>query len=122
VRLKDKNPRAFEDFCRRFMDHSAQGCAHITRRVQGRRTSLFDMAKALRALRVPSHVVIGDEDPGAIDSGLFMKRHCAAVRLSVVPDTGHLVNLEEPDLLHRLTEDFYALVESKRWRPGSSSR
>jgi len=117
IQLKRKNPRAFEDFCRRFMLHSAQGCAHITRRVMARRPSLFDMERPLRALKVPSHVVVGDEDPGAIKSGIFMKQVSPAVRLSIVPATGHLVNLEEPDLLHRLTEDFFALVESKQWRP-----
>ena len=119
VRLKRKNPRAWDDFCRRFMEHSAQGSANITRRVMARRASLFDMGKALSALKIPSHVVVGDEDPGAIDSGLFMKKVCPAVRLSVVPDTGHLVNLEEPDLLHRMTEDFFALVEARQWRPRS---
>lgn len=117
VQLKRKNPRAFEDFCRRFMQHSAQGCANITRRVQGRRVSLFSMEKALRGLKAPSHVIIGDEDPGAINSGLFMKQVSPAVRLSIVPATGHLVNLEEPDLMHRLSEDFFALVESGQWRP-----
>ena len=116
LQLKRKNPRAFDDFCRRFMEHSAQGCAKITRRVQGRRVSLFSMEKPLRAMKVPAHVIVGDEDPGAIASGLFMKQVSPAVRLSVVPSTGHLVNLEEPDLLHRLTEDFYALIESGQWR------
>ena len=119
VQLKRKNPRAFEDFCRRFMLHSAQGCANIIRRVQARRVSLFSMERALRALKVPSLVIVGDEDPGAIESGLFMKKVSPAVQLSVVPATGHLVNLEEPDLMHRLTEDFFALVESKQWRPGA---
>lgn len=117
IQLKRKNPRAFDDFCRRFMQHSAQGCGNITRRVMAPRPSLFSMEKPLRAMKVPSHVIVGDEDPGAISSGLFMKQVSPAVRLSVVPATGHLVNLEEPDLLHRLTEDFFALVESKQWRP-----
>lgn len=120
IRLKTKNPRAWEDFCRRFMEHSAQGCANITRRVQGRRPSLYGMGKALAAMRVPAHVIVGDEDPAAVDSGIFMKRTSPAVRLSVVPATGHLVNLEEPDLLHALTEDFFSLVESGRWRPAMS--
>ncbi len=117
LRLRQKNPRAFEDFGRRFLQHSAQGCANITRRVQGRRPSLFGMERALRALKVPTQVIVGDEDPLAIDSGLFMKRVSPAVRLSVVAATGHLVNLEEPDLLHRCMEDFYALIESGQWRP-----
>ena len=117
IQLKRKNPRAFEDFARRFMQHSAQGCANITRRVQGRRISLFSMERTLRAMTVPSLVIVGDEDPGAIDSGLFMKQVSPAVRLAIVPATGHLVNLEEPDTMHRLTEDFFALVESRQWRP-----
>ncbi len=117
IQLKRKNPRAFDDFCHRFMQHSAQGCALVTRQVMARRPSLFGMEKALRAMKVPAHVIVGDEDPGALKSGLFMKEVSPAVRLSVVPATGHLVNLEEPDLLHRLTEDFFAQVESKKWRP-----
>jgi pimeloyl-ACP methyl ester carboxylesterase len=117
IQLKRKNPRAFDDFCRRFMDHSAKGCALVTRQVMARRPSLFSMEKQLRAMKVPAQVVVGDEDPGAVKSGLFMKEVSPAVRLSVVPATGHLVNLEEPDLLHRLTEDFFSLVESKKWRP-----
>ena len=117
IQLQHKNPRAWEDFGRRFMEHSAQGCANITRRVMARRVSLYSMEKPLRTLKVPAHVIAGDEDPGAIASGLFMKQVSPAVRLSVLPATGHLVNLEEPDLMHRLTEDFFALVESKRWRP-----
>jgi pimeloyl-ACP methyl ester carboxylesterase len=94
------------------MQHSAQGCADITRRVQGRRVSLFSMERALREMNVPSLVIVGDEDPGAIDSGLFMKNVSPAVQLSVVPATGHLVNLEEPDAMHWLVEDLFALVES----------
>lgn len=120
IRLKTKNPRAFDDFCRRFMQHSAQGCANITRRVQGRRVSLFSMERALRAMKLPSLVIVGDEDPGAIESGLFMKKASPAVALSVVPSTGHLVNLEEPDLMHKLVEDMFALVESGKWRPRNS--
>jgi pimeloyl-ACP methyl ester carboxylesterase len=119
IRLKTKNPRAFDDFCRRFMQHSAQGCANITRRVQGRRASLFSMGRALRAMKVPALVIAGDEDPGAIDSGLFIKQVSPAVRLAIVPATGHLVNLEEPDAMHRLVEDLLALVESRKWRPRS---
>jgi len=119
IQLKRKNPRAFEDFCRRFMQHSPEGLAHVTRQVMARRPSLFGMTKALGAMKVPALVVVGDEDGGAVDSGLFLKQVGPAVRLSVVPATGHLVNLEEPDLLHRLVEDFLAEVDSKKWRPRS---
>ena len=48
IQLKRKNPRAFEDFCSRFMQHSAKGSALITRQVMARRPSLFSMEKARR--------------------------------------------------------------------------
>jgi pimeloyl-ACP methyl ester carboxylesterase len=120
MQLKQKNPRAWEEFEQRFLKHSAQGCANITRRVMAKRVSLYGMEKPLRAMKVPSLVIVGDEDPGAIDSGLFMKRVSPAVRLALAPATGHLVNLEEPDLMHRLTEDFFSLVEAGKWRPRGS--
>ena len=117
IRLKQKNPRAFEEFCRRFMNHSAQGNAFVTRQVMARRPSLFSIEKELSTMTVPGLVVVGDEDAGAVQSGLFLMQASPAIRLAVAPATGHLVNLEEPDLLHRLSEDFFALVESKTWEP-----
>jgi pimeloyl-ACP methyl ester carboxylesterase len=117
IRLKQKNPRAFAEFCQRFMKHSAEGNAFVTREVMARRPSLFSMEKELSAMRVPGLTVVGDEDGGAVKAGLFLMQASPAIRLAVAPATGHLVNLEEPDLLHRLIEDFFALVESKTWRP-----
>lgn len=117
MQLRDKNPRAFENFCAKFMQHSALGHANIVRGVQGRRPALHTLEPKLRALKVPAHVIVGDEDPGAVDAGIYIKRVCSAARLTVAPATGHLVNLEEPELLNRLTEDFYSLIESGRWRP-----
>jgi hypothetical protein len=48
---------------------------------------------------------------------LFIKRVCPAARLTVVPATGHAVNVEEPELFNRLTDEFLALVDCGRWRP-----
>jgi pimeloyl-ACP methyl ester carboxylesterase len=117
IQLKQKNPRAFESFCRKFMEHSALGCANIARGVQMRRPPLQSVERELRALKVPAHVIVGDEDPGAVDAGIYIKRTCPASRLTVAPASGHLVNLEEPELVNRLTDEFFALVESGRWRP-----
>jgi pimeloyl-ACP methyl ester carboxylesterase len=62
-------------------------------------------------------MIVGDEDTAAVDASLFVKRACRAASLSVVAATGHLVNLEEPELTNRLTEKLYALVEGGQWRP-----
>ena len=116
VQLKRKNPRAWENFGERFVEHSAQGLANIQRAIQAKRPSLLTLEREFRALKVPTHMVVGDEDTAAMESSLFIKRTCAAARLTIAPATGHLVNVEEPELLNRLTEQFYALVESGHWR------
>lgn len=51
--------------------------------------------------------------PGALSSGRFMRQASTDVWLSVVPATGHLVNLEEPDLFHRPAEDVFAQLEAE---------
>lgn len=117
IQLGQKNPRAFGEFCRRFMDHSAQGMANTQRAIQAKRPALSSLERQFRALKVPTHLIAGDEDPGAIEPAFFIKRACAAARVTIAPATGHLVNLEEPELVNTLTDAFYALVESGRWRP-----
>jgi pimeloyl-ACP methyl ester carboxylesterase len=117
VQLAQKNPRGFDDFCRRFLQHSGAAKAAMLRGLQAKRPSIYSLERKFRALTVPTHVVCGDEDDGALLPALFIKRVCAAARLTVVPATGHVVNMEEPELLTRLTDEFYALVESGRWRP-----
>ena len=117
VRLKRKNPRAWDEFGRRFLEHSAQGSANTQRGIQAVRTPLIKLERKLSALTVPTHMIVGDEDTAAVDASLFVKRACRAASLTVVAATGHLVNIEEPELLNQIAEKFYALVEGGQWRP-----
>ena len=117
VQLKDKNPRAWDEFCKRYMEHSALGCANITRGVQMHRPALHTLERKLKALKVPVQVIVGDEDPGALTAGVYIKTICPSARLLVAPATGHLVNNEEPELLNALSESFYAQVDTGRWKP-----
>lgn len=110
IQLARKNPRAWADFCKRFLEHSAQGCAYTQRGIQAKRPSLLTLGARFRAHKVPTHLIAGDEDPAAVDASLFIKRNCSAARLTIAPATGHLVHNEEPELVHRLTEQFYAEV------------
>ena len=106
VRLKEKNLRAWKDFGERFLEHSNKGCANIQRGIQGTRPPLRSYEKGFRAMKLPLHVVVGDEDTGALESSLFLKRTCPTAQLTVLPRTGHLVNLEESEIFNRLTERF----------------
>jgi pimeloyl-ACP methyl ester carboxylesterase len=117
VQLATKDPRGFREFCEEFAGHSALGSANTLRGVQARRPTIYSLARGLARMKVPTHIISGDEDNNCLEPGLFIKRVCPAARLTVVPATGHAVNIEEPDLFNRLTGDFLALVDSGRWRP-----
>jgi pimeloyl-ACP methyl ester carboxylesterase len=117
VQLQNKDPRGYREFCEMFARHSATGSANTQRGVQMRRPTIYSLEKSLARLKVPIHIVSGDEDTNCLEPGIFVKRVCAAARLTVVAATGHAVNVEEPDFFNRITADFLALVDSGRWRP-----
>jgi len=117
VQLANKDPRSFQEFCEEFAAHSALGSANTLRGVQARRPTIYSLARGLARMKVPTHIISGDEDNNCLEPGLFIKRVCPAARLTVVPATGHAVNIEEPDLFNRLTDEFLTLVDSERWRP-----
>jgi len=117
VQLQNKDPRGFKELCEAFADHSALGSANTLRGVQARRPTIYSLARGLARMKVPTHIVSGDEDTQCLEPGVFIKRACPAARLTVVPATGHAVNIEEPDLFNRITDEFLSLVDSGRWRP-----
>lgn len=117
IQLENKDPRGFREFFMRFAEHSATGHANTLRGVQMRRPSIYSLERKLARLTVPLHALVGDEDETSLDVGVFLKRACPAARLTVAPATGHLVNVEEPQLFNRVAGDFLTLVDSGRWRP-----
>lgn len=117
VQLERKDPRAFRQFLERYAEHSPLGHANTLRGVQMQRPGLPALRAPLARLRIPLHLVVGDEDETTLTPSVYIKRCCPAARLTVVPATGHAVNVEEPALFNRFTEDFLALVDSGRWRP-----
>ncbi len=117
VQMQNKDPAGFAHFCAEFAKHSALGSANTLRGVQGRRPTVYALERGLRKLTVPLHMMSGDEDNNCLEPGLFIKRVCPSAWLTVVPNTGHAVNVEEPDLFNRLIAEFLAQVESGRWRP-----
>ena len=117
VQFQNKDPRGFAHFCAEFAKHSALGSANTLRGLQARRPTIYSLERSLSKLKVPLHMVTGDEDNNCLEPGIFIKRVCPSAWLTVVPATGHAVNLEEPDFFNRITVEFLAQVESGRWRP-----
>jgi 3-oxoadipate enol-lactonase len=112
-----KDPRGFAEFTKRLAEHDAKGSAMTSRGFQAQRPSLYDFTDKIGKLDVPALIVVGDEDERCIEPGLFLKDVLPASGLVVLPKTGHVVNLEEPDLFNAVVGDFLARVEAGRWAP-----
>lgn len=115
VQLRRKDPRGFAQFVRHLAEHSALGSANTMLGYQARRPSLWALEERLRAMRVPTLIVAGDEDEVTLEASLFLKRAIPHAGLAMLPRTGHLMNLEEPALFNRIVEDFLHEVERGRW-------
>ena len=116
VQYQNKDPRGFADFCAEFAEHSALGSANTLIGCQGKRPTIYSLENKLRKLKVPLHMMSGDEDDNCLDPGIFIKRVCPSATLTVVAGTGHAVNLEEPALFNSIMSEFLALVDSGRWK------
>lgn len=111
--LKRKDPRGFDDYLEQFAAHSTLGSAMHMRHVQGGRPSLWDFAGPLAELPMPVLVVSGDTDGDCLETGIFLKRTIPDCGLWIAPDTGHAVNLEEPDAFNRELATFFAAAEGR---------
>ncbi|OLB99860.1 MAG: hypothetical protein AUH30_04150 [Candidatus Rokubacteria bacterium 13_1_40CM_68_15] len=114
-RLKD--PRGWDEFVGYVREHSATACAHLVRGVMLRRPTVTQLEPRLRELRVPTLIVVGDEDEPCVEPSLMMRQIIPGAGLLVVPRTGHTVNLEEPGLFNLHVAEFLAAVEQNRWVP-----
>jgi pimeloyl-ACP methyl ester carboxylesterase len=115
VQFQNKDPRGWAEFAARLAEHSTLGSANTMRGVQARRPSLWDLRNRMGNLEVPILIMTGDEDEPCLEPSLLMKRTIPTAALMIFPNTGHALNLEEPDLFNRTCAEFFHQVESGRW-------
>jgi pimeloyl-ACP methyl ester carboxylesterase len=104
--LLRKNPRGHAEFLRQFCEHSALGSGLTSMGYQGRRPSLYRLQAEMARIAVPTLILTGDTDEPCLEPSLMLKRTIPGAQLAVLPDSGHGINLEEPDLFNRLLSDF----------------
>jgi pimeloyl-ACP methyl ester carboxylesterase len=119
VQFLRKDPRGLEEFHRGLAAHSAQGSALTFGGVQLKRPSVYALEARLRELTMPVLVMIGDEDEPCVEPANFLKRIIPRAGLAVFPQSGHTINLEEPDLFNRTVSDFLTAAEGERWAKGA---
>jgi len=113
--LRDKNPRGYDEFVRQLAERPVKGPLQALRRVVTGRPLLLAMEVKLRAMTVPTLILLGDEDHVCLDTGLWLKRVLPVAGLHVLPKTGHTTNLEEPFRFTQAMADFFTAVEDNRW-------
>jgi pimeloyl-ACP methyl ester carboxylesterase len=115
VQLENKDPRGFTEFKSRLAGHSAVGSANTMLGCQRDRPSLYDLVDRMKELRVPTLIMMGDEDWSCLLPGILMKQNIPTAAMAVIPNSGHAINVEEPDGFNAIVGDFLAQVDSGRW-------
>jgi pimeloyl-ACP methyl ester carboxylesterase len=115
VQFQNKDPRGFAEFKKMLAEHSALGSANTQLGVQKERPSLYSLVEEMKRITLPTLIITGDEDWPCLVPGLLMKHSISSAALSVMPNAGHAINIEEPDEYNRIVGDFLSQVESGRW-------
>ncbi|HVR80211.1 MAG TPA: alpha/beta hydrolase [Acidimicrobiia bacterium] len=115
VQFQKKDPKGHAEFARMLAEHSALGSAGTMRGFQKGRPSVFDFQSDMSRIATPFLIMVGDEDEGAIEPSVMMKRQILTSGLMVFPRTGHTLNLEEPRLFNSTLGEFLAAAEAGRW-------
>jgi pimeloyl-ACP methyl ester carboxylesterase len=89
-----------------FLEHPPHGLVHTLRGVLAKQPLVEEIALRLRALDVPALVIVGERDRGSLEPSRALADALPAARLVVLPDAGHVVNLEQPVAFNAALEGF----------------
>ena len=106
VQLLRKNPAAWQKLYAEFSELSPIGMAYTLRGVQLKRPTMYELEAGLRTLRVPTLVLIGEEDAPALEPSRFLARTIPNATLKVLAGTGHTLQLEEPEAFNAAVLEF----------------
>jgi pimeloyl-ACP methyl ester carboxylesterase len=106
VQLLRKNPEAWQKLYAEFSELSPIGMAYTLRGVQLKRPTMYELEPQLRTLRVPTLVLVGEEDTPAFEPSRFLARTIPNATLEVFPKTGHTLQLEEPEAFNAAVLEF----------------
>ena len=115
IQLRRKDPKTWDDFYQGLCSHSAQGSALTFRGIQMKRESLYTLESDLKNMTIPTLIIIGDEDYPCVNPAIFMKKNIPSSGLSVLPQSGHAINLEDPDLFNQAVQHFISSIENGAW-------
>lgn len=74
----------------------------------------YDRIGQLPALELPVLFVAGQYDETRTETMLYYQQQVAGSKLEILPDAGHMVNLDQTELFNKALSDFFDHVESER--------
>lgn len=115
VQFQNKNPRGFKEFQDQLAEHSTDGAARTMMGVQRERPSLFELKERMAKIDVPTLILTGDEDWPCLLPALMMKEVIPTAALSVMPNCGHTINIEDPQAFNAILDRFLAEAGAGTW-------
>jgi pimeloyl-ACP methyl ester carboxylesterase len=115
LQFRRKNPSEWAAFGERLAGRDPLGLSLTFSQVLAKRPTLYDLRDRLTAVRRPVLLVVGDEDDGCLDVNIMLKRTMPTAGLSVLPCTGHTLNLEEPRAFNDVLGGFLEQVDAGQW-------
>ena len=88
--------------------HRAHGLVGTLRGIQAARSSIYDLEGALRALRLPTLVIVGARDEACLDPSRFLADTIPGAKLAIIKGVGHMSNLEDPTTFNAVVSEFLA--------------
>ncbi len=86
--------------------HPPHGIAHVATQTIGARPPIYALKDLLRQLRVPTLIIVGEDDEPCIKVSRFMAATVPNAELSVMRGCGHFTNLEDAPTFNATVEDF----------------
>jgi 3-oxoadipate enol-lactonase len=100
---RDSDPTLESTVRRLIKQQSPEGIRGAIQRMMER----LDATPVLAALRVPTLIVVGEEDAlTPVEESKRMAEVVAGARLEVIPRAGHLANMEQPARFNAVLTDF----------------
>jgi pimeloyl-ACP methyl ester carboxylesterase len=89
-----------------FLEHSPAALAHTLRGVIDRLPTLEEWAPRLAGLSLPTCIVSGGADAGSLAAARRLAEVIPHSRHAIIPQAGHVVNLERPKEFNRIIKEF----------------
>jgi 2-succinyl-6-hydroxy-2,4-cyclohexadiene-1-carboxylate synthase len=89
-----------------FLEHPPHAIAHTLRELLAVQPGWSALADSLRPLRLPTLVIAGGRDPVSLGPCEKLAAALPGAELRVVPEAGHVVNLEARDAVNAALRDF----------------